>query len=142
MRGRGFRRRCDAAIQGYGPEIYGFLVGLHASETEADELFSTVSEACGGVAEVRLGSTLRTWAYTIRATPRFGRRKVAQRDEGAAADGERGRALAARSGRGRRRSAHGPQGRAEALRDALEPEDRMLLVLRVTGISRGASSRA
>ncbi len=142
---REVRRRCEAgdvagaataAVRGHvGPEILGFLAAMYRSEHDADEIFSVWSERLfRGLPGFGWECSLRTWAYTIarNASANFvrGRRNRARR-ELAAESAE----LAAVEQQVRTETR--PYQRTEAkdklsaIRDALAPEDRTLLVLRV-----------
>ena len=53
-------------IESYGPEIYSFLVAVHRSETDADEVFALFAEAFWQALSNFAGnSTFRTFAYAI-----------------------------------------------------------------------------
>lgn len=55
-----------AAIRSYGPELYGFLVGLSRDSDAAGEIFAGVCEKLWrGLPGFRWDSTLRVWAYAI-----------------------------------------------------------------------------
>ncbi|MFN0247036.1 MAG: RNA polymerase sigma factor [Kofleriaceae bacterium] len=55
-----------AAIEGYGSEIYGFLVGLAKDRTLAGDAFATTCERIWkGLPQFRWTGTLRVWAYQI-----------------------------------------------------------------------------
>jgi RNA polymerase sigma-70 factor (ECF subfamily) len=119
------------AIKGFGPEILGFLVGTTRVETDAVDAFSVFCEHLWqGLPGFRWECSLRTWCYVL------------------------ARRAASRNARGRRAVAHLSTGamdrivdtittatlpfvraqqRAQvvALRESLEPADRMLLALRV-----------
>ena len=69
------------AIEGYGPEIMGFLYALARSETAAGDAFSMFCEDLWrGLASFRWESSFRTWAYTLarNALHRLRRRPAAQ----------------------------------------------------------------
>lgn len=54
------------AIRGYGPELFGFLVGLAREATAAEEIFAGACEKIWrALPAFRWDSTLRTWAYAI-----------------------------------------------------------------------------
>lgn len=54
------------AIQGYGPELLGFLVGVMGDETTAAEAFSVFSEdLVRGIGRFRWKSSFRVWAYVL-----------------------------------------------------------------------------
>lgn len=69
------RRRCDRgdidgavtiALEGYGPELFGFLCGLARDRTRAEDAFSTTCELIWlHLARFRWESTFRVWAYRI-----------------------------------------------------------------------------
>lgn len=61
-----FGGAATTAIRGYGPELYGFLVGFHRAEQDAAEVFSLVMERLfRGIPRFDWGCSFRTWAYTI-----------------------------------------------------------------------------
>ena len=61
-----FAGAATAAIRGFGPEIYGFLVGFHHTEQDAAEVFSIVTERLWrGLPGFDWACSFRTWAYTI-----------------------------------------------------------------------------
>jgi RNA polymerase sigma-70 factor (ECF subfamily) len=61
-----FAGAATSAIRGFGPEIYGFLVGFHQSEQDAAEVFSSWSErVLRGLPGFDWSCSFRTWAYTI-----------------------------------------------------------------------------
>ena len=124
-----------AAVRGYGPEVLGFLVALHRSDQDAGDVFSIWAERVfRGLPGFAWDASLRTWAYTVarNASANFvrGRRNRARR-ELAAESAE----LAAVEQQIRTDTR--PYLRTEAkdklaaIRDALPPDDRALLVLRV-----------
>jgi len=125
----------SAAIRGYGPEILGFLVAVHRSQSDADEVFSLWAERLfRGLPGFGWEASVRTWAYSIarNASANFVRdRKNRARRELAAESAE----LAAVEQQVRTETR--PYLRTEAkdslarIRDALPPEDRALLVLRI-----------
>jgi RNA polymerase sigma-70 factor (ECF subfamily) len=122
------------AIEGYGPEIYGFLVTRHAGEDEAADVFSAVTESLWrALPKFAWESSLRTWAYTIaRHASVRARTNEQRRARGAVPIDEQASRLAMEVRtrtqtflRTERRSA------IAQLRDELPTEDRTLLVLRV-----------
>ena len=53
-------------IESYGPEIYSFLVAVHRSEPDADDVFALFAEAFWQALPTFAGnSTFRTFAYAI-----------------------------------------------------------------------------
>jgi RNA polymerase sigma-70 factor (ECF subfamily) len=61
-----FDRAATAVIDGYGPEIFGFLIGLMHDEEGAREVFAIFCEDFWrGLPRFQWSSSLRTWAYTL-----------------------------------------------------------------------------
>jgi len=130
-----FNAAATLALRGYGPEVFGFLVAVHRSETEASDVFSELAEALWrGLPTFAWESSLRTWTYAIaRNVARTRRRDAARRERRGPRTGDsalEGVAHAVRTEtlaflRTEKRT------RLQALRDSLPEEDRMLLVLRV-----------
>ena len=124
------------ALRGYGGEIFGFLVAVLRDETAAGDAFSAFAEGLWrNLATFEWGSTLRTWAYGIaRNVSRQVRRDAARADRRA---GVRvGESALEDIAQAIRTSTLGflrteKRSRLEALRDALSPDDRALLVLRL-----------
>ena len=123
------------ALQGYGPELLGFLVALHANEAEASDAFSELAEALfRGLASFEWESSLRTWLYAIaRNIMRTRRRNAARREKRGRRVGDSALDDVAAEVRtqtlGFLRTEK--RSRLQELRDALPEEDRMLLVLRI-----------
>ena len=142
---RTIRQHCDrgelqlgaaAAIRGYGPEVFGFLVAFHRGEEEAAEVFSEFTERLWrGLPGFAWECSFRTWAYAIARNASLSYRR----------DRRRRAALHVPLPDGSDLSALGQKVRSEtvsylrtqrktrvaALRDALPAEDQALLVLRV-----------
>ena len=123
----------DAAIRGYGPEIYGFLVAFHRDDEDASEVWSRVTERLwAGLDRFGWHSSFRTWIYAIaRNTSIRYRQEKKRRNEEALPEGSQvDIALRIRTDTASwlRTSA---RDRFTALRDSLPEDDRMLLVLRV-----------
>lgn len=124
-----------AAIRGYGPEVHGFLLAQHHRGGDADEVFSIWSERVfRGLAGFSWGSSLRTWAYTVarNASINFVRGRHAR----AHLDGDAGSAEIVAVEQQVRTATPAflrteARTKLAAIREALPPEDRMLLVLRV-----------
>jgi RNA polymerase sigma-70 factor, ECF subfamily len=123
----------DAAIRGYGPEIYGFLVAFHRDDEDAAEVWSRVTERLwAGLDRFGWNSSFRTWVYAIaRNTSIRYRQEKKRRNEDPLPEGSQvDVALRIRTDTASwlRTSA---RDRFTALRDSLPEDDRMLLVLRV-----------
>lgn len=130
---RDLRAAATASVEGYGPEILGFLVTLLRDESDASEAFSQACEDLwNGLARFEGRSSLRTWFYTLarhaaarlrRSPQRDARRRLPLSEVSELADAVRSRTL--------------PHLRSEvkahfaAIRDSLAEADRALLVLRV-----------
>jgi RNA polymerase sigma-70 factor (ECF subfamily) len=121
------------AIEGYGPEVFGFLVTMLANEEDASEVFSQACEDLWrGLPHFQGRASLRTWFYTItrHAAARFRRapehrtgRYVALSEVSDVAEQARSRSLPYL-----RTSVKDGVAR---IRAALSEDDRALLVLRV-----------
>jgi RNA polymerase sigma-70 factor (ECF subfamily) len=142
---RDIRRRAEArdlagavtaALHGYGPSIMRFLLAFHRSEAAASDVFSLFTEGVWrGIEAFDWGCSFRTWAFAVarRASLRYrrdegrrARRQIPLEDDSALAlieDQVRSRTLTYLRTERRNRFAE--------LRDALPPEDRALLILRV-----------
>jgi RNA polymerase sigma-70 factor (ECF subfamily) len=129
------RAAATAALEGYGPEIFGCLVGLLANDQDAEEVFADFAEDLWvGLERFAWRSSFRTWAYVLarnavhrfrgrpEGSPRLGR--LSQSPEVAGLE-----VLA--------RSVTRPYLRTEVkselvrLRESLDPEDQLLLILRL-----------
>jgi RNA polymerase sigma-70 factor (ECF subfamily) len=127
------RGAATRAIEGYGPGVLGFLVTLLRDEDDADEVFA---QACddlwSGFPRFEWRCSLRTWFYQLarHAASRF--RRAAHRRPGRHVPLSDAGEIAARVF-----TRTVPHLRSEvkdavaAIRDALDPDDRALLVLRV-----------
>jgi RNA polymerase sigma-70 factor (ECF subfamily) len=127
------RGAATAAVEGYGPEVLGFLVTMLRDEQDAAEVFSQASEDLwAGLPRFEGRSSCRTWFYVLarhaasrlrRSPHRRAGRRLAMSQVTDVAEAVRSRTL--------------PHLRTEvkngfaAIRDALPEEDRALLVLRV-----------
>jgi len=133
---RDARRLHDAAtraVEGYGPEVLGFLVTLLRDENSANEVFSqTCEDLWKGLDRFEGRSSLRTWFYVLarHAAARFRRaphrragRRVGLSEVSEIAERVRSQTLA-------HLRTDVKDGFA-AIRDALSEDDRALLVLRV-----------
>ncbi len=141
---RAIRARVDAgdmagaatlAIDGYGPQVMGFMAAILRDEEAARELFAEMAaELWQRLPAFRWESSIRTWLYVV------ARRAIADHVAGAPARRRRvplskapeAQALAARA-----RTATAEWRRTEvkaevaALRETLSADDQALLILRV-----------
>lgn len=124
------------ALKGYGAELLGFLHAVVEDPAGADEVFSLACEkAWTGLPTFRFESTFRTWLYGVARNLAYDRWRAQQRHrkrfEGLE-DNSRAEQVAAHV-----RSTTAMHLRSQTktelqrIRDALPPEDRMLLVLRL-----------
>jgi RNA polymerase sigma-70 factor (ECF subfamily) len=117
----------------YGAEIYGFLVNLLGSESDATEVYLQVGEdVWRGLPRFAARSSMRTWLYVLaRNAATDYRRSPWNRRERRASESQLGDILV------HTRSGTAPWLRTDikegvrALRESLSEEDRTILVLRV-----------
>lgn len=138
------RRLCDAsewsaavttAIEGYGPEVLGFVYAALRDEDDARDAFSIFSEALWrNVAQFRWQCSFRTWTYAlarsalgrVRRDPRRQHRLVRLSEAPAVeniVDRVRTATLSYLKG--------DVAARVHALRQSLDPDDQTLLTLRI-----------
>jgi RNA polymerase sigma-70 factor (ECF subfamily) len=125
-----------AIIRGHGPEIYGFLRGLHRGDPAADDVFAIWSERVWRALEgFGWECSLRTWVYVIARNASYNHKRDAR------VKARNGAPMPASSELSKLqeqvRSETRPYQRTEAkdklaqIRESLPPDDQMLLVLRV-----------
>lgn len=121
------------AIKGYGPEILAFLVGTMRDENAASEVFSAFSEdLLRGIEGFAWRSSFRTWAYTLarHACSRYLRDPHRRRARRLATDEVAGIVDELRTGTPQHMKTEMKHALAR-IRQALSPEERMLLILHV-----------
>ncbi len=124
------RAAATAAIEGYGPAIYGYLCTL-LDEDDARDVFSIWAEdVWRGLPGFRRECSLRAWAYKLarHASARFHRDPYRARGERLPSS------AASRLAASVAASSMLPGGRRERLqklRTSLPPDDQTLLVLRI-----------
>ena len=120
-------------MEAYGSEIYGFLMNLMGAETAAGDVFSQFGEDLwSGLSKFKFKSSTRTWMYVLarHAAARYRRTPWNKADR-------RGSESRVQSLVDVARSRTQPWQRTEikdgfaAIRETLEPDDRILLTLRV-----------
>jgi len=124
------------ALEGYGPEVLGYLSAMSRSETDAAEVFSIFCEDLWkGLPAFRWQSSFRTWAYTLarHALYRLSRDPHRRRERNLALSQspevfEKVQQVRTTTMIHLRTET---KNRFTALRDELEPDDRTLLILRV-----------
>lgn len=131
---REFDAATTAALRGYGPEIYGFLLGFHRQEEDAAEVFSLFSERVWkGLATFDWASSFRTWAYTIARNTSITYRGTAVKRARRFTALPDGMSQIAEDVRSVTQSFLKTEvkDRVARLRESLSSDDQMLLVLRV-----------
>lgn len=131
-----FNQAATSALEHYGPELLGYLHAMAPSASEADELFSDLCERIWkGLPTFRWASSFRTWSYTI------ARNLI--RDRLRAQCGPAGRVLRLSDASEISKIADrvksttavylktAAKTRLQQIRDAMDPDDRTLLILRV-----------
>ncbi len=130
-----FDSAISTALDRYGDELFGFLMGLARDQTQAEDAFSAACERMWrGLPAFRWESSLRVWAYRI-ARNEFLRttREVARQRKGVPIS----QVASIQKAVDRMRSSTPPEQRTEVkdrfaeLRAELDPEDLMLLGLRI-----------
>jgi len=128
------RAAATAALRGYGPEIFGFLMAVHRDESNAGDVFSMFSEDLWrSLAGFAWSCSLRTWAYTLARNASYRFRKRARRSGGnvpLSADGAGEIAAQVRTATLSYLRTE-QKDRFTALRESLPAEEQMLLILRV-----------
>jgi RNA polymerase sigma-70 factor (ECF subfamily) len=127
------RAAATAALEIYGPPIHGYLIAVLRSQSAADEAFALFAEdVWRGLPGFRGASSFRTWVYKVawHAAMRhlrdpFARRGRRLRTSEASAIADRVSAAASRDARKELAD------RLSRLREALTPDERALLVLKV-----------
>jgi RNA polymerase sigma-70 factor (ECF subfamily) len=125
-----------AAIRGYGPEIFGFLVAFHRHKEDANEVFGAFTERLWrGLPGFEWHCSFRTWAYTIARNTSLTYGREARRRAEMQAPLPDGSQLSALEQPQRSDTASylktQRRSRIAALRESLPREDQELLVLRV-----------
>lgn len=127
------RTAATAAINAYGPQIHGYLLAVLRARPAADDAFAMFAEALWrGLPGFRGESTVRTWAYKLawhaalrllRDPYRRRGRRLATSEAAMLAD-----SISTASSKLARQER---VDHVRALRDALSPDERTLLVLKV-----------
>jgi RNA polymerase sigma-70 factor (ECF subfamily) len=136
----GIRALCEAGafseaatrvLESHGPEVMSFLVAVTRDEARADDAFSLFCLALWqGLPGFRWQSSLRTWLYVLArsALGRLARERAAAKKE-VPISSELAAAMVAV------RSSHvystDKRDRMAELRESLDPDDRMLIILRL-----------
>jgi RNA polymerase sigma-70 factor (ECF subfamily) len=128
-----FAAAATAVVQGYGPEVLGFLVALVGNHDEASEALAQASfDLWTGIRSFHQRASMRTWFYTLARHAAARHRRAAHHRPGRHVSVDDVGDLEAPE-----RTETAPYLRSAlknafaAIRDTLEPDDRALLVLRV-----------
>lgn len=129
-------RATTLVVQFYGPQILGYLTAMARVEADARDAFSQFCEDLWrGLTGFRWRSSLRTWSYTLARNALHRQWAAAPQRHGphvALSEAPELGALAARARTTTLESMRtDARSRFAALRDALDPDDRTLLILRV-----------
>ncbi len=123
--------RCT--LEGYGPEILGFLIAVLRDPDAADDVFAVFCEdVWKGLSGFRGDASLRTWLYVIcrRALARYRRSAYQRRRRGLSELGTLSKIAAqVRTLTHERLAEAAPD--LERLRDELSEDERALLILRI-----------
>jgi RNA polymerase sigma-70 factor (ECF subfamily) len=127
------RNAATRAIEGYGPEVLGFLVTLLRDEQDADEVFAQACEDLWvGLPRYEGRASMRTWFYSLARHAAARLRRAAHRRPGRHVPlSDAGEVAALVFSRTLPHLRTEVKSEIAAIRDALDPDDRTLLVLRV-----------
>jgi RNA polymerase sigma-70 factor, ECF subfamily len=124
-----------AAIEGYGPEVFSYLIAITRKESDASEVYSQFCENLWtGLPRFRWQSSLRTWAYVLarhawshhaRDPNRRSGRRVPLSDPAVDRMAEQVRSRTLSFLRSE------VKDRLTEVRDEMPPDDRTLLILRI-----------
>lgn len=128
-----YRAAATHAVQGYGPEVFGFLVAFVRNARDASEIFSQACEDLWvSLPRFDRQCSMRTWMYTLarHAAARFRRspHRRAGRHVALSQVSELAVRVRTETLRFLRSEA---KDKVAPIRDSLDEDDRMLLVLRV-----------
>ncbi len=119
------------AIREYGPGVIGWLRAITSSPEEADEIFAAVCEKLWkALPGFQWRGSVRTWMYVSGRNAVIDRRRSGGRRREIPLSQSPPLAAVIRSTTTAFRKTEA-KGRLRELRDALEPDDRTLLILRV-----------
>ena len=127
------KEACTLGVRAYGPEIMSYLYALLEGEQDASEVFSDILlKVWAGLPQFRWQCSFRTWTYAIARRALIDHRRAQTK-------GRRQRRLSEVQGQlaAEVRSAtrsflkSDRRRRLQQLREALDPEDQTLLILRV-----------
>lgn len=120
-----------ALIEAFGPEVLGWLGAICRSTSDAEDVFSATCESLlRALPTLHRDGSLRTWMYVVARNFAYNQyRRDRRRNAVPLSDAPDLAALVHSTTAAHRATRN--KDRLRALREALEPEDRTLLVLRV-----------
>jgi RNA polymerase sigma-70 factor (ECF subfamily) len=124
------------AIRGFGPEIYGFIASIVRSESDAADVFGQFcEEVWKSFARFEWQCAFRTWAYTLARRTAFHYVRSPIRRVGRNVPLSRASAVERAEAEVRSHTATflrtEVKDKVARIREQLDPDDRLLLVLRV-----------
>jgi RNA polymerase sigma-70 factor (ECF subfamily) len=123
-------------VQGYGPEVLGYLMAMARSEVDAHDAFAQFCEdVWRGLMSFRWEASLRTWCYVLARNALRRQWRGAPERHGQHVPPSQAPELQALALRARTATAEylrtETKSRFASLREQLDPDDRTLLILRV-----------
>lgn len=126
-----FAAAATLLVTAYGPEVLGWLYAVSRTHAEGDDAFATVCERLWcSLPQLHHDGSLRTWMYVVARNVVRDQHRRAHARKAVPISAVSEIAALVRSTTAAHRDTPN-KDRLKILRDALEPEDRMLLVLRV-----------
>jgi len=120
------------ALRTYGPEVYGFLAGQLQNVTDADEVFSQLTEDLWrGLPRFEWRCSLRTWLYLLARHAAWRFRLSPWNRGGLTGDSRLDEQIAHVRSQTEPWLRTDVKDRLRQLRDSLDPDDRLILVLRL-----------
>lgn len=127
-----FDRVAKLALDAYGSELYGFLVNVVGGPTEASDVFSqTIENFWRGLPGFASRCSMRTWLYVLAQNAAVSYRRSPWNGARRTGDSHLDTLVASARSRTAPWQRTDVKDKWRVLREALDPEDRSLLVLRV-----------
>jgi RNA polymerase sigma-70 factor (ECF subfamily) len=127
-----FDRVAKLALETYGSELYGFLVNVIGGRAEASDVFSqAIENFWRGLPGFAGRCSMRTWLYVLAQNAAVSYRRSPWNGARRTGDSQLDTLIASARSRTAPWQRTDVKDKWHALREALDPEDRSLLVLRV-----------